>query len=74
MKWNKVQVMVHGVAIANTKNGFSVKYPGVTLVRVHKVENPNYVFLDLEITAVTSPGIIKINVTGKGIPLLLSLN
>lgn len=62
MKWNKVQVMIHGDAIANAAGGFTINYPGVKLEKVNKVENVNYVFLDLNIAASAKPGILKIKV------------
>ncbi len=62
MKWNKLQIMVHGDKI-------SEKFPmikmgpggvklatGVHLLKINRVENPNYVFLDLVIDAVAKPG------------------
>jgi neopullulanase len=61
MKWNKVQLMVHGDAIANAKNGFSISYPGVKLLKTNKVENSNYVFLDILIAPSAKPGIVKIH-------------
>lgn len=60
MKWNKVQVMVHGDDVA--AGGISINYPGVKLEKVNKVENMNYVFLDLSISSSAKPGIIKIKV------------
>ncbi len=62
MKWNKVQVMVHGNSIGQWSNSISIKYPGVKLEKINKVENENYVFLDLSIAAYAKPGTIKINV------------
>ena len=62
MKWNKVQVMIHGDAIANAAGGFTIKYPGVKLEKVIKVENINYVFLDLNISSTAKPGIVNIKV------------
>jgi len=62
MKWNKIQVMIHGDAIANAAGGFTINYPGVKLGKVNKVENLNYVFLDLDISASAKPGTIKIKV------------
>lgn len=62
MKWNKVQVMLHGDAIANAAHGFSINYPGVKLVKTNKVENVNYIFLDLIIAPSAKPGIVKIKV------------
>ena len=65
MKWNKVQVMVHGNKMADNfpmiKMGpGGVKLaPGVNLVKINRVENPNYIFLDLVIDASAKPGIIN---------------
>ena len=62
MKWNKLQVMVHGDHIADNipmiKMGpGGVKLAtGVSLVKINRVENPNYVFLDLVIDATAKPG------------------
>lgn len=47
MKNPKLQLLVHGNNIATLEVRLS--YPGVKLVQVHKVENPNYLFIDLEI-------------------------
>jgi glycosidase len=62
MKWNKVQVMIHGDAIANAAGGFTINYPGVKLEKVNRVENVNFVFLDLNITSSAKPGTVKIKV------------
>jgi glycosidase len=58
MKNPKLQLIVHGNKIA----GRTVKlsYPGVKLVKVHQVENPNYLFLDLEVSAAAKPGAFNI--------------
>ena len=71
MKFNKVQVMVHGNAIANAGN-ISITYPGVKLEKVNKVENTNYVFLDLLISSAAKPGIIKINVKNTSAPFAIN--
>lgn len=62
MKWNKVQVMVHGKNVANNfpmikmgPQGVSLA-TGVRLTKINRVENPNYVFLDLVIDATAKPG------------------
>lgn len=72
MKWNKVQVMLHGDAIANASGGFTINYPGVTITNVHKVENVNYVFIDLNISPVAKPGIVKIKVNKASSPFDIS--
>ena len=50
----KLQLLIHGNQIA----GYEVRidYPGVKLVEVHKVENPNYLFADLEISTAAKAG------------------
>ena len=63
MKNPKLQLIVHGNKIAG--RNVSLNYPGVKLVRVNKVENPNYIFLDLEISSSAKPGSFKINFTSK---------
>src|SRR6476660_5692323 len=55
MKWNKVQVMIHAKDIG-TKTISILPYAGVKLLKVNKVESPNYVFADLEITSTAKPG------------------
>ena len=61
MKWNKVQVMVHGDKVADKfpmiKMGpAGVKLAtGVNLVKINRVENQNYIFLDLVIDATAKP-------------------
>jgi len=64
MKNPKLQVMVHGKDIA----GYTVKvdYPGVKLAEVHKVENPNYLFIDLEIAADAKAGKFPIQFLENG--------
>jgi len=55
MKWNKVQLMIHEKNISNQTFLLS-PYAGVKLLKVNKVENPNYVFLDLSIGPDAKPG------------------
>jgi len=61
MSNHKLQLLVHGSNIATLTPQFT--YPGVKLVEVHKVENPNYLFLDLEISAEAKAGKFPINFT-----------
>src|SRR6185437_9403735 len=62
MKWNKIQIMVHGDKVVDyfpmIKMGPSgVKLAtGVYLTKINRVENPNYIFLDLTINADARPG------------------
>ncbi|RKD20150.1 alpha-amylase [Pelobium manganitolerans] len=61
---NKLQLLVHGKNIAAKE--VSLSYPGVTLQKVNKVENPNYLFLDLQISPQAKAGKFNIAFTQKG--------
>jgi glycosidase len=60
----KLQLLVHGNQIALTT--VSLNYAGVKLVKVNKVENPNYLFLDLLIAKTAKPGKFKIDFSLNG--------
>jgi len=62
MKWNKVQIMVHGDKVADHfpmikmgPKGMKLA-TGVNLMMINRVENSNYIFLDLQIDATAKPG------------------
>jgi glycosidase len=62
MKLNKIQLMVHGDKIADRfpmikmgPKGIKLA-TGVNLMAINRVENPNYVFLDVVIDATAKPG------------------
>jgi glycosidase len=50
----ELQLLVYGLDIASTDVNFS--YPGITLKKKHLAENPNYMFLDLELAPDLKPG------------------
>ncbi|MFW5755789.1 MAG: glycoside hydrolase family 13 protein, partial [Tangfeifania sp.] len=54
MKSPNLQLMVYGENIAETD--VSLKYPGVELISVSKVQNPNYLFIDLKLSENVKPG------------------
>jgi len=58
MKNKEVQLMVYGKNIANSKP--SISYPGVLLKETILVENPNYLFLNLEIAENAMSGTVSI--------------
>lgn len=60
----KLQLVVHGYKIA--ERSVKMSYPGVTLVKVNKVENPNYLFIDLNISPVAKPGTFLLTFTKSG--------
>lgn len=54
MKHSGLQLLVYGPNIADA--GVTIDYPGVDVVSIHKVENPNYLFIDLELHKDIIPG------------------
>jgi len=54
MKSADLQLMVHGEKIASAD--VKISYPGVEVVSVTKVENPNYLFVDLKLDQNVQPG------------------
>ncbi|WP_243406367.1 glycoside hydrolase family 13 protein [Siphonobacter curvatus] len=58
MKRQQVQLLVYGPNIKGAK--VKVNYPSVFVDRVHQVESPNYVFVDLTIGADTKPGTLQL--------------
>ena len=68
MKNTKLQLVVYGNRISDKKVSFN--YPGISLTKVNKVENPNYLFLDLQIAASAKAGKFTINFSSpQGKPL-----
>jgi len=59
MKNQNLQLMVYGDSIASKIP--TLKYPGVSLRKISRSENPNYLFLDLYIDRAAQAGRFKIN-------------
>ncbi|HEX5345216.1 MAG TPA: glycoside hydrolase family 13 protein [Duganella sp.] len=55
---SKLQLMVHGPQIADLEP--ALNYPGVRIASVSRVENRNYLFIDLEIGPETAPGKLEL--------------
>lgn len=58
MKNPNIQLLVYGKGIADCS--VQINYPGIVLQSIQKVENPNYLFLDIFIAPETAPGKVKI--------------
>lgn len=59
MKHNEIQLLVYGKDIAQTEVGF--EYPGVRLISIERVQNPNYLFINIAIADEAKPGSFDIN-------------
>lgn len=71
MKNPNLQLMIHRDRVANEKISL-LPYPGVKLVKQTKAENPNYIFLDLTISASTKPGTLKFRIDNLQSPEAVS--
>ncbi len=57
----ELQLLVHGENIADFK--VDIDYSGITVKKVNKVENPNYLFIDITISDTVQPGQFFIDFT-----------
>ncbi|MFZ6845788.1 glycoside hydrolase family 13 protein [Undibacterium sp. RuTC16W] len=64
----QLELMVHGHRIAELTP--DIQYPGVTIKSVQRVSNPNYLFIQLDITHQALPGKLDINFSRQGIQVL----
>ncbi len=63
MKNENLQLMVYGKSIGDAS--VEINYPGVKLLKVNRVENKNYLFIDLLVASTTKPGTFDINFSFK---------
>ena len=66
MAENKLQLMVHGKKISDLEPEFS--HPGIEINQVHRLSNPNYLFIDLFLSEEAMPGEFEIIFNKEGQP------
>jgi len=64
MKLNQITLLVYGTDIQNLEP--QIKYSGVKITKTEKVENPNYLFITIDISTQTKAGTAKIEFQKKG--------
>ncbi|KAB1154836.1 glycoside hydrolase family 13 protein [Flavobacterium luteum] len=64
MKTNQITLLVYGKAIQDLEP--TINYSGVKVVKTEKVENPNYLFVTIDIDSNTIPGNAKIEFKKNG--------
>src|SRR5690606_3791487 len=62
MKTNTIQLMIYGKDIGAGKPAVTLKHAGVSITKVHYVENPNYLFVDLTIGPKAAAGKFDITI------------
>ncbi len=65
MKYQQVELLVHGDNISATQP--TIQYPGVTIVETKKTDNPNYLFVTIDIAANAKPGNFPIDFNLAGV-------
>jgi Glycosidases len=68
MKNGNLQVMLNGKELGKDKPALQIMYDGVTIEKIHYVENTNYLFVDLLITSAVKPGKFNFVIKSKGKP------
>ena len=71
MKNSRVQLMIYGTNIGSGSN-VTINYPGVTVLKVNKVESKNYLFVDLNISAQVKPGSFAIKIENGSNPVSIN--
>src|ERR1700722_10973038 len=61
MHYSKPELTIHLKDIGNAAS-VSLSYPGVTITDWHRVENPNYLFLRLNIASTAKPGTLTLSI------------
>src|SRR5258708_5771956 len=64
MKNPKLELLIHGTNVGYC-NQVRINYPGIKITRINKVENKNYLFVDLVISSDTKPGSFSIDLVNK---------
>jgi len=65
MKWNKVQLLIKGGYADFNAEKVVIKYPGVKIDKVNKLDNGMYICIDISILPTAKPGNVSIEfVTG----------
>jgi neopullulanase len=65
MKNNKLQLMLYGKDLSSSVSNITVNYAGVKVDKVNRVENRNYLFVDLTISATAKPGRFMLQTGGS---------
>jgi glycosidase len=68
-----VQILIHSKDIAKAES-IVIQYPGVKITGITKVENPNYVFVNLNISKTAKPGQMLLRVKKDGMEVISGYN
>jgi neopullulanase len=66
MKMNKLQLLLRSTGPSFGGREVTTTYPGITIVKTHRFENPRYLAVDIVIAPGTKPGVVPFRVAGNG--------
>lgn len=66
MKWHNVQLLVKADKEGLNKQQVSIKYPGVSITKVHQLDNSKYLAVDVAIAPTAKAGSVAISFTEGG--------
>lgn len=68
MKMNKLQLLLRSTSQSFEGKQLTTRYPGVSVLKTHRFENPRYLAVDVVIAPGTKPGMVPFQLTGQGAP------
>lgn len=66
MKMNKLQLLLRSTGQPFTGKQLSTRYPGITVVKTHRFENPRYLAVDIVVSPLAKPGTVPFQLSGNG--------
>src|SRR6478735_3807965 len=71
MKMNKLQLLLRSTSQSFEGKQLTTRYPGISVLKTHRFENPRYLAIDIVIAPGTKPGMVPFQLTGQGAPVTL---
>ncbi|HUQ67746.1 MAG TPA: alpha-amylase family glycosyl hydrolase [Flavitalea sp.] len=65
MKWHNVQLLIHGESSLADEN-VKITYPGISITKIHRLENPKYLAIDVSVSPIAKPGTVTIEFYKNG--------
>ena len=67
MQHNKVQLIIKSKDEQFAQSTIKIQYPGISLLKSHRLTNGKYLIIDILITPQAKPGMVKILATKAGV-------
>lgn len=67
MKMNRLQLLLRSTDQPFTGKQLATRYPGITIIKTHRFENPRYLAVDIVVSPSAKPGTVKFQLSGNGL-------